>query len=98
MSAADIPEHMGPQFKAHVANVVASVTNATPAERQTGLDWYPEAHRQVNALARANPAGPGDVDRSNGKRLYTSGASVKRAAGSVAALSPARPSGMRWEY
>jgi len=95
-----------PNFATHVQNVVNSVKSATPAETEAGLKWYPEAHAQTLDVAKRNPgpiedyesAGTMDKHGVGGNNVGSVHPAMARAAGEVAALSPARPAGMRWEH
>lgn len=90
---------LGSQFETHVQNVMASVSAATPSQTERGKRWYPEAHKQVRDLAAKSPGPVEDYEEPprGGNKVGTVLPAMARAAGEVAALSPARPAGMRWE-
>ena len=95
---------LGSQFEEHVQNVMNSVGAASPSQRERGLSWYPDAHAKVRDLAVAelpkHPMEDLDAPAPGGNLVgahHVPPKSMQRAAGEVAALSPARPSGMRWE-
>src|ERR1039457_919982 len=109
MAAASIH---GGQFETHVQNVMNSVASATPEQKAAGERWYPEAHEQMFNLALAEmPTHPNghnaEGDEYNldapepGANLvggdYVPPSPQRRAAAEIAALSPTRPAGMRWE-
>jgi len=103
MAKANLPNKE--TFDFHVKNVVNSVQSATPEETKAGLGWYPEAHAQTLGVAAKNPGpiedyeNPGTRDKFGvgGNQVGSVHPAMARAAGEVAALSPARPAGMRWE-
>ena len=88
----------GPEdFERHVQNVVESASAATPSERRAGAQWYSRAHREAVHVAMGEQRGtPGYNQRVRGQ-VGADPEAVRRAAGSIAALSPASPAGMRWE-
>lgn len=94
---------LGSQFETHVQNIMNSVNGATAGQRERGLKWYPEAHDKVRDLAVAelpqHPMEDLDAPAPGGNLVgshFVPPKNMQRAAGEVAALSPARPSGMEW--
>lgn len=78
------------QFRQHVQNMKDTQAIATPDQNQRGTNWFPEAHKDIIGLSKANYAAGG------AGVAHDAGEQMRRAAGEVAALSPGRPSGMDW--
>lgn len=98
------PNILGSQFETHVQNIMQSVRTASPSQTKRGEKWYPEAHNDVRDLAVAelpqHPMEDLDAPLPGGNLVgahHVPPPGMQRAAGEVAALSPARPSGMRFE-
>jgi hypothetical protein len=83
----------------HVQNLLAHYSTATPAQHAEGTGFYPQAHQEAVRLARQHPDPSLHVFKQGRQRpVYTRPEAVQRAAGAIAALSPAQPAGMSWEH